>query len=99
MKPYKIGSKWVDLDQVLWAAEEVSFDTHNSPYVFGCLQLAFQNEPWQPAIGEVYRTFNSDHSRVTGFEESGLNEIKAKWAAFLETWKNKDAPQDSLQKP
>lgn len=90
MKPYKLGSIWIDLDHVLWAADEVEFTPYRSQNVYGFLQLTFQNEPWHPYLGQV--TLGSKPGGIYGdtYNESELEVIKVKWAEFLTAWKNKD---------
>lgn len=95
MKPYKLGSLWIDLHHVLWAADEtLPFDGWTSPYVTGALQLAFQNEPWYPSIGQVksreYRRGEADQYGKWTYDQAEVDQLKAEWAAFLVAWKTKD---------
>lgn len=90
MKPYKLGSVWVDLDHVLFAADEVTFNPYTGHGVYGFLQLAFQNEPWQPYLGQVTLGTKPGGRYGDVYNEGELEATKVKWAKFLAAWKTKD---------
>lgn len=95
MKPYRIGHYWVDLDHVLWVSDDVIFDPYRSWWVVGTLQLAFQNELWEPRLGEMKsRKYHPDDGTKCNlmwtFDQAELDAYKAMWAEFKTAWKTKD---------
>ena len=87
MKPYKIGSLWVDLDTVLAADDQVSFLPSWNSDVTANLYLAYRTEPIKVYLGRVNIT-RAQGQPVGDYIE--LGEIKDEWAAFLTAWKTKD---------
>jgi hypothetical protein len=87
MKPYKVGSLWVDLDIVLAADDQVSFLPSWNPDVTGNLYLAGLTEPIKVYLGRV--SITRAHGQPVG-DYIELGEIKDEWAAFLTAWKERD---------
>lgn len=87
MKPYKIGSLWVDLDVILAADDQVSFIPSWNPDVTANLYLNSLTEPIKVYLGSVSITCTQGQP-VGDYIE--LRKIKDEWAAFLTAWKTKD---------
>lgn len=94
MKPYKVGSMWVDLDHVLSVDDETLWEPWASHWIGGNVILAFRDSPLYIFLVHVRATYNpEDGDPMTSdytFNQDDIKEAKETWEAFKTAWKTKD---------
>lgn len=87
MKPYKLGSIWIDLDHVQGVEEypkTLKMSGEWTPgWWYGYLYMAFQDKPLEVSLG-----FQPVDRTVPYYCPAN---IEATWTAFLKAWKERDS--------